>query len=85
VLEGRVGAPVTLAGEIVEVDGGRAYLGPGASIASEAIGPGAIVLSRAVVESDTRVERSIVWPNETVPAGNHLQDSIYALGRVVNL
>jgi NDP-sugar pyrophosphorylase family protein len=61
-------------GRIIEVDGGRAYLGPGAAAAKGSLGPGAIVLAGARVEG--RLQDSIVWPEATVGAGETLTRSI---------
>jgi mannose-1-phosphate guanylyltransferase len=72
--------PVPLPGEIVEVDGGRAYVGPGASVPEEALGPEAIVLRGASVGDGARVERALVWPRERVPGGERVVDAIWALG-----
>jgi mannose-1-phosphate guanylyltransferase len=72
--------PVPLPGEIVEVDGGRAYVGPGASVPPDALGPEAIVLRGASVGEGARVERALVWPHELVPGGERVVDAIWALG-----
>jgi len=61
-------------GKIIEVDGGRAYLGPGAAAGENSLGPGAIILAGARVEG--RVQESIVWPEATVGAGETLTRSI---------
>jgi NDP-sugar pyrophosphorylase family protein len=61
-------------GRIIEVDGGRAYLGPGAAATKGSLGPGAIVLAGARVEG--RLQDSIVWPEATVGAGETLTRSI---------
>ena len=72
--------PAPLPGEIVEVAGGRAYVGPGARVPQDAIGPGAVVLRGASVGEGARVERALVWPHEQVPGGEHVVDAIWALG-----
>ena len=59
-------APVSLPGDIVDVQGGRAYVGPGASVEAASLGPGAIVLSGAQVDTGTRIENAIVMPDGTV-------------------
>jgi NDP-sugar pyrophosphorylase family protein len=64
----------------VEVEGGRAYVGPGASVLPDALGPEAIVLSGASVAEGARVERALVWPRERVPGGERVVDAIWALG-----
>jgi mannose-1-phosphate guanylyltransferase len=72
--------PVPLPGEIVEVDEGRAYVGPGASVPPDALGPEAIVLRGASIGEGARVERALVWPHELVPSGERVVDAIWALG-----
>ena len=72
--------PAPLPGEIVEVDGGRAYVGPGARIPQAALGPDAVVLRGASVGDGARVERALVWPHEQVPGGTRVVDAIWALG-----
>lgn len=69
--------PVDLAGDIVGVDGGRAYLGPGTNAAPAALGPGAVLLAGAQVEPGARISNSIVLPGAVVPAGEVLQDTIW--------
>ena len=59
-------APVALPGDIVDVQGGRAYIGPRASVAPSSLGPGAIVLNGAQVATSTRIENAIVMPDGTV-------------------
>ena len=59
-------APVALPGDIVDVQGGRAYVGPRASVEADSLGPGAIVLSRARVDHGMRIENAIVMPDGTV-------------------
>jgi mannose-1-phosphate guanylyltransferase len=69
--------PVPWPGEIVEVQGGRAYVGPGAKAGAESLGPGAILLRGASTADGARVERTVVWPHERVPAGVHLLDTVF--------
>ncbi len=81
VLEGR--APLTPAGppgEVVEVDGGRAYIGLGVSASPASSGPGAILRSGAGVAEGCRVERSIVWSGTTVTPD--LRDSMRCGGEI---
>lgn len=81
VLEGRAPvAPAGFPGEVVEVSGGRAYVGPGVSAAYSSIGPGAILLSGATVAEGCRVERSVVWSGDTVTTD--LRDAVWC-GRVI--
>ena len=73
--------PRPIPGEIVQVEGGRAYVGPGASIERGSLGPGAIVLAGASVGRGARLEHSIVWQNEEVPAHAHHKDGVWFSGR----
>jgi mannose-1-phosphate guanylyltransferase len=70
-------SPIELPGEIVEVEGGRAYVGPGSNAAPGSLGPGAILLAGARVEPGARVQSSIVFPGPPVGAGEHLHDTIW--------
>ena len=81
--EGRIPMPHPAPGRVVEVDGGRAYLGPGTEVAPSSVRPGAILLAGARVEPGAVIERAVVWPNEIVPAGMHVTDSIWFGGRAV--
>lgn len=63
--------PVPIPGDVVEVEGGRAYIGPGAHVGTESLGPGAIVLSGATVEQGAWLENALVWPHEHVPAARY--------------
>jgi mannose-1-phosphate guanylyltransferase len=69
--------PVVLPGEVVEVAGGRVYLGPGAQAEPDALGAGAIVLRGARVEEGASVANAIVMPGETVPAGASVEQTIW--------
>lgn len=69
-------APRDLPGDILEVVGGRAYLGPGATAAEGALGPGAVVLAGAHVAPGARVERAIAWTGVTVAGGREVRDAI---------
>jgi mannose-1-phosphate guanylyltransferase len=73
--------PVPYPGEILEMPGGRAYVGPGTHIYKESLGPGAVVLAGATVARDATVERTIVWPGETVGPETKVVDCVWALGR----
>lgn len=70
-----------------EVSGG-AYRGPGTSGpagrgASGAVGAGAILLAGSRVEDGATVERSIVWPGETVPGDAVVRDAVWFRGRAL--
>lgn len=68
--------PCPLPGRIVEVNGGRAYVGPGANVSEASLGPGAVMLSNAVADPGATITRAIVMPGERVPA-MHLSDAIW--------
>ncbi|MDQ3982459.1 MAG: NDP-sugar synthase [Actinomycetota bacterium] len=68
-------------GDVVEVEDGVAYLGPGAAATEDALGPGAILLARSTAGAGSRIERSIVWPDEHLPRGTQLRDAIWFGGR----
>lgn len=75
--------PVPFPGDIVEVAGGRAYLGTGAEAAPDTIGPGAIVLAGGRIEPGARIRDAIVWTNEMVPPGLHLTEGIRAFATTI--
>lgn len=78
VLYGRApAAPSDPPGEMVEVEGGRAYVGPGASVERAALGTGAIVLRGARVEAGASVRNAIVMPGERVPPGQVVENTIF--------
>lgn len=70
-------SPVALAGEIVEVDGGRAYVGRGATVDRAALGAGAVVLRGARLRPGSSVTDSVVMPGEEVPPGTSIQHTIW--------
>lgn len=81
-VEGRAPAPPRdLPGQIVEVVGGKAYLGPGATAAQGTLGPGAIVLAGAKVAPRARVEGAVVWTGVTIASGREVRDAIASNGR----
>lgn len=71
--------PIEIPGEVLEVDGGRAYVGPGATIEGS-LGQGAIVLEGAVVAAGARIANAIVWPGEEVPPDTRVENAVWALG-----
>jgi NDP-sugar pyrophosphorylase family protein len=77
------GAPGGWPGEIVEVEGGRAYVGPGARVRVADLGPGAVLLNRATVTRGSRVSNAIVWPAEKVAPGCTLNTVIWAGGQPI--
>lgn len=83
-LEGGAPAPPRpWPGEVVDVVGGRAYVGPGADAEIDSLGPGAVLLAGSIVETRASVTRSVVWPGERVPAGTSLDRCIWFDGRAL--
>ena len=77
-LSGRLPAPpLPWPGVLLEVEGGRAYLGPGADAAEGSLGPGAVVLSGAVVAEGSYVEAAVVWPKEVVTPGHEVRGAVW--------
>ena len=76
--------PTPFPGKIVEVDGGRTYIGPGAAVEETSLGPGAIVLRGARVDQGARVTNAIVWLNERVPSDVDLEGAIWAFGQRID-
>ena len=75
--------PIELPGEIVEVKGGRAYVGPGTDADPGSLGPGAILLARAQVQPGARVMNSVVFPGSPVPESVPLEHAIWFEGSVL--
>lgn len=75
-------APVRIEepGDVVEVEEGLAYVGPGASVPLHCLRAGAVVLSGATVDDGALVERAIVWPHEHVPVRTHVNEGVWAFG-----
>lgn len=83
-LSGRLpGPPLPWPGEVLEVGGGRAYLGPGAKAADGSLGPGAVLLARALVTEAAFVERSVIWRKEVVMPGQEVRDAIWIDDRAI--
>lgn len=80
VMYGRFPVPIAEPGDVVEVEGGYAYVGPGARVALHSLRAGAAVLARAEVAEDSVVERAIVLPEESVPAGTFVTEGVWAFG-----
>ena len=74
--------PVAFPGEMIEVNGGRVYLGPGAS-AGGTLGPGAVLLRNARVREGAHVEKAIVFPHETVPSGSDVRGAVWFEGAAI--
>jgi mannose-1-phosphate guanylyltransferase len=73
--------PISWPGEIVTLERGSAYVGPGADAASDSLRPGAVLLAGSEVEPGTSVERSIVWRGATVPRGETLKGEVWPWSR----
>ena len=76
--------PAPFPGEIVEVDGGRAYLGPAAIAVPDSLGPGAVVLHGARVEPGAYIRDAIVWIDEVVSEGTEVAEGIRAFGTTIS-
>jgi len=70
-------------GALVEVEGGRAYLGIDVAADEESIGPGAILLAGAALHESSFVSNAIVWPDEEVPRGKRVTNGVWARGELV--
>ena len=75
--------PAPFPGDVVEVEGGRAYLGPGAIAAPDTLGPGAVVLRGARVEPGAHIRDAIVWIDEVVPQRTEVIEGIRAFGATI--
>jgi mannose-1-phosphate guanylyltransferase len=70
-------------GEIIEVEGGRAYIGLDAQVGKRSVKVGAIILFGAEVGLGASIENAIVMPGETVAPSEHLAGAIaWAGGRL---
>ena len=84
-LEGRApAAPGPAPGEIVNVDGGRAYIGPNASVEAESLGPGAVVLEGALIAKGAVVRDAVIWPGELVPTGALVENAVWFDGDIID-
>lgn len=78
VLNGRApGSPVTIAGEVIDVSGGFAYVGAGAEVDPASLGSGAIVLSGATVEPGAALQNCVVFPGSHVPQAAEVRDVVW--------
>ncbi|MDP9233188.1 MAG: NDP-sugar synthase [Actinomycetota bacterium] len=77
-LEGRgPKPPLAWPGEVVALEAGVAYMGPGVSASHDALGAGAVLLRGSQVRERGFVERAIVWPGAVVPAGTRVTNSVW--------
>jgi mannose-1-phosphate guanylyltransferase len=77
-LEGRGPAPpLPWPGDVVQLEPGPAYVGPGASASDGTLGPGAVLLRDAVVHAGAFVKRAIIWPGAIVPSGTRVSNTVW--------
>jgi mannose-1-phosphate guanylyltransferase len=72
-------------GDIIEVRGGRAYVGPGAHVRAADLRHGAVVLRGARVAPGSKVANSIVLPKESVGRGEMLDSAIWVRGEGIQV
>lgn len=77
--------PRPVPGEIIDVSGGRAYVGPRVEAPVESLRAGAILLAGSAVEPGAIVSRAVVWPGERVASGTTLEDAIWFGGRALQV
>jgi NDP-sugar pyrophosphorylase family protein len=76
-------SPRPAPGELIDVQGGSAYVGLDVGADEESIGPGAIVLAGAALHEGSYVTNAIVWPDEEVAPGTRVVDGVWARGELV--
>ena len=76
--------PFEFPGRVINVDSGKAYVGPGAIAVRSSLGAGAIVLRDSFVDPGAHIQRSVVWPRELVPEGELLRDAVWIGGRALS-
>lgn len=76
--------PVRSPGQVIEVPGGKAYVGPNARADDGTLGPGAVLLRGSVVAHGAYVERAVVFEEEVVTAGNEVRDAVWIDDRAVS-
>lgn len=64
-------------GAIVDVRGGRAYVGPEASVEPPSLGPNAVVGRNARVAPTAEVVNAIVWPDAVVPDHTRVEHGVW--------
>jgi NDP-sugar pyrophosphorylase family protein len=70
-------------GELVDAEGGRAYLGPDVAADEESVGQGAILLAGAALHEGSYVSNAIVWADEEVPRDTQVRNGVWARGEWV--
>jgi hypothetical protein len=70
---------------LVEVHGGRAYIGKGALAPMSALRNGAVVLSYATVEEGADLQNTVVWPWERVQSGSRMSNAVWFDGKRIPL
>lgn len=84
VLNGVAPAPRRrLQGRVFDLDHGRAYVGPRASVADGAVATGAVVMRAAAVAERALIRNAVVWPEERVPASTRVVDAIFACDQLL--
>jgi NDP-sugar pyrophosphorylase family protein len=77
-LEGRgPKPPLAWPGDLVALEAGVAYMGPGVSASHDALGAAAVLLRGSQVRDGAFVERAVVWPGAIVPAGTRVTNSVW--------
>jgi mannose-1-phosphate guanylyltransferase len=69
--------PTLPPGQVIDVEGGRVYVGRDADVERGSLGPGAIVLARAHVQRGARVENAIVMPAELVGPEELVKETVW--------
>jgi mannose-1-phosphate guanylyltransferase len=64
-------------GELIDVAGGRAYVGGGTIVEEASIGPGAVLQQGCRIGPGATVRNSAVGPGASVPAGAHLDEVLW--------
>lgn len=72
--------PVPVPGHIVDVDGGVAYVGPGAQVKPSSLRAGAIVLDGAVVAEGATLRNAVVFSDQRVPPDTTVEDAVWFEG-----
>jgi NDP-sugar pyrophosphorylase family protein len=77
-LEGRgPEPPLRWPGDVVQLESGAAYLGPGASAPDGTLGRGAVLLRHSEVHQGAFVERAVVWPGAVVPRDARVSNTVW--------
>lgn len=77
--------PVAFPGRVIDVPGGRAYVGPGARVEQPSLTAGAIVLKDAKVGRGAIIRDSVVFSGAVVPEGTQVENTVWFEGGAVSL